>query len=379
MGWSTWYGLRCEFDQRTIADMADRMVALGLRDAGYNYLNVDDCWAVRRDATGELREDPARFPEGMKAVGDAIHQRGLKFGIYTSAGRTTCQRELSPTGDRLPVGSKGHEFQDARRFAAMGADFVKYDWCGRYPTQDGPTTYQIMRDAIAASGRPMLLSICEWGYTRPWEWAKGVGQMWRIAMDTHNCWACTTDWGAIGVVHTFDRLAEHAAKGGPSSWADPDNLMIGNGVLTLDEERAQMSIYAVAAAPLMIAGDLRTLRRESLAILTNRAVIAVNQDTLGKPGHRIRDEDGEQVWVRELSGGRRAIVLFNRNAASRRIDVRWSELDLTPGTRLGEGRELWSGDAVPEGDGVSRTIAGHGAALFVVDPPRAGRDVRAPI
>lgn len=378
MGWSTWYGLRCDFDAATLKAMADRMVATGLVAAGYDGLNVDDCWAVRRDADGHLREDPKRFPAGMKAVGDAIHERGLKFGIYASAGITTCQRELSSDGSRLPVGSKGHEYQDARDFAAMGADFVKYDWCGRYETQDGPSTYQTMRDAIAATGRPMLLSICEWGYTKPWNWGRGVGQMWRLGMDTLNCWACQTDWGGIGVVHTFDLLAEHAAKGGPEGWNDPDNLMIGNGVLTPDEERAQISIYATAAAPLIIAGDLRTIRTESLAILKNRDVIAVNQDPLGKPGQRIRKEDGEEVWIRELQGDRRAVVLFNRNAAARTIALRWTELDLAPGTRIGGGREIWTDKTVPAGVGVSRRVPGHGVAMFVLDPP-SGAKVKAPI
>lgn len=379
MGWSTWYGLRCNFKDADLREMADRMTANGLRAAGYDHLNVDDCWAAGRDAAGNLTVDQQRFPAGLKALGEYIHSKGLKFGLYTSAGTTTCQRELQPDGQRLKIGSRGYEAHDMRQFAAWGADFVKVDWCGRYDTQDSKSSYETFRDAIVATGRPMLLSICEWGYGKPWTWGRGVGQMWRISMDSLNCWACTTDWGGIGVVHTFDKLAEVAASGGPGGWNDPDNLMIGNGVLTLDEERAQMSVYAVAAAPLIIAADLRTMRKESLAILTNRAVIAVNQDPLGKPGRRIRDNDGEQVWVRELSGGRRAVLLFNRNAAARQIVVNWVELDLTPGTRLGMGRELWSGQNVAEGESVVRAVPGHGAALLVVGPPVAGKDVRAPI
>lgn len=379
MGWSTWYGLRCGYDAATLRVTARRMEETGLLAAGYDHLNVDDCWAVARAADGSLVPDARRFPGGMKALADDIHARGLKFGLYTSAGATTCQRELQADGSRLPIGSRGHEAADMKQFAAIGADFVKVDWCGHYETQEGRSSYETFRDAIAASGRPMLLSICEWGYSKPWLWGRGVGQMWRIAMDTLNCWACRTDWGGIGVVDTFDRLADVAARGGPGGWNDPDNLMVGNGVLTPDEERAQMSVYAIAAAPLILAGDLRTIRRESLAILTNRAVIAVDQDALGKPGQRIRQDDGEEVWVRELSGGRRAVVLFNRNAAPRRIALRWTELDLVPGTRIGAGRELWSGDAVSAGDGVSRLIPGHGAALFVIDPPSKGGDVRPPV
>ncbi len=379
MGWSTWYGLRCDFVEADIREMADRIAANGLKAAGYDHLNIDDCWVTGRAPDGALVVDAKRFPGGVKAIGDYIHAKGLKFGLYTSAGTTTCQRELQADGGRLKVGSRGHEAQDMRQFAAWGADFVKVDWCGRYDTQDSRSSYETFRDAIAATGRPMLLSICEWGYGKPWLWARGVGQMWRIAMDSLNCWACTADWGAIGVVHTFDKLAEVAASGGTGGWNDPDNLMIGNGVLSPDEERAQMSIYAAAAAPLIIAADLRTIRPASLAVLTNRAVIAVNQDPLGKPGRRVRQEDGEEVWVRELSGGRRAIVLFNRNAEPRRIKLNWMELDLTPGTRLGAGRELWSGEAVPEAESVARRVAGHGAALLVVGPAKGGSEIRAPI
>ncbi len=379
MGWSTWYGLRCDFNAETMRRMADKLVSTGLAAAGYRYMNVDDCWAVKRNAAGDLQPDPARFPAGLKPVADYVHGLDLKFGIYSSAGTTTCQRDLQADAQRLPIGSRGHEYQDARLFAAMGADLVKFDWCGRYDTQDGPASYQTMRDAIAATGRPMILSICEWGFTKPWTWGRGVGQLWRIAMDTINCWACRTDWGGIGVVQTFDRLAEHAAAGGPGGWNDPDNLMIGNGVLTPDEERSQMSIYAVAAAPLIIAGDLRTIRRDSLAILLNRDAIAIDQDPLGKPGVRVRQEDGEEVWVRELSGGRRAVALLNRNAAPRRITVRWTELDLAPGTRIGAGREIWSGDRIPAGEGASRMVAGHGTALILLDAPDSGGNVRAPI
>jgi alpha-galactosidase len=378
MGWATWYGLRCDFDDRTLRVMADKMVANGMAAAGYTYLNVDDCWAATRDANGDLRPDRRRFPDGMAGVARYVHARGLKFGIYSSAGDTTCQRELQADGERLAVGSRGHEYQDARAFAAMGADFVKLDWCGHGATQDARASYELMRDAIAASGRPMLLSICEWGLSRPWDWGRGVGAMWRIAMDTGNCWTCTTDWGQLGVVQTFDRLAAHAAAGGPGGWNDPDVLMIGNGVLTPDEERAQISIYAIAAAPLIAAADLRAITPRSLAILTNREVIAVDQDALGKPRTRVRQEDGEEVWTRELTGGRRAVVLFNRTAATRRIAVRWTELDLTPGTRIGTGREIWTGDRIAEGIGFARSVPAHGVAMVVFEAPTAGRAVRPP-
>lgn len=225
----------------------------------------------------------------------------------------------------------------------------------------------------------MVLSICEWGTARPWTWGKAVGHQWRIAMDTLNCWACTTDWGGIGVVTTFDRLAEVSQHGGQGGWNDPDNLMIGNGVLTLDEERAQISLYAVAAAPLIIAADLRKIRPESLAILKDRAVLAVNQDILGKPGRRVRSENGDELWVRELSGGRIAVVLFNRADAPRRLRLHWTELGLPLEARLG-GSELWRDETIaPTAGGLSRTVAGHGVAMFVLAPEGAAVRVRPPV
>lgn len=379
MGWSTWYGVRCDFDAATLRQIADKIGETGLADAGYRFMNVDDCWASARDGNGQLQAFPARFPGGMKPVADHFHARGLKFGIYTSAGTTTCQRDLQANGERLPVGSRGHERQDARAFAIMGVDFVKVDWCGHYETQDARSSYESWRDAIAATKRPMLLSICEWGGSRPWTWGKGVGHQWRIAMDTLNCWACTTDWGGIGVVTTFDRLAEVTQHGGPGGWNDPDNLMVGNGVLTLDEERAQMSIYAVAAAPLIIAADLRRLRPASLAILKDRAVLAVNQDVLGKPGRRVRSENSDELWVRELSGGRVAVVLFNRADATRTLRLHWTELGLPLEARLG-GTELWGGGAVsPTAGGLSRTVPAHGVAMFVLAPDGAAARVRPPV
>ena len=377
LGWSTWYGLRCAYDEKTLREVADAMARNGLLTAGYRYLNVDDCWAIARSPGGDLLADPKRFPSGMKALADYVHARGLKFGIYTSAGTTTCQRDLQADASRLSIGSRGHEAQDMRLFASWGVDLVKVDWCGRYETQDGRSSYETFRDAIAATGRPMLLSICEWGYSKPWSWGKGVGQMWRIAMDTLNCWACQTDWGGIGVVTTFDRLAEVTGSGGPEGWNDPDSVMAGNGVLTHDEARAQLSVYAAAASPLILAADPRRLSPGQLAMVTNRRMLDINQDSLGEPGRRVRREDGEEVWMRLLSGGRVAIAVVNRSAASRSIPIAAAEIDRPIGAHL-TGIEVWSGKPVA-GNGVLRwTVPGHGAALFVLQPA-ASEGVRPPV
>jgi alpha-galactosidase len=377
MGWSTWYGVRCDYDEKLLREVADRMASGGLAEAGYRYLNVDDCWAVSRDPSGRLVADPKRFPSGMRALADYIHSKGLKFGIYTSAGTTTCQRDLQADASRLPIGSRGHEARDMKQFADWGADLVKVDWCGRYPTQDGPSSFQTFRDAIAASGRPMLLSICEWGWSKPWTWGRGVGQMWRIAMDTLNCWACTTDWGGIGVAMTFDRLAEVSAAGGPNGWNDPDNVMAANGVLTPDQARAQLSVYAVAATPLILAADPRKLSAAELALITNRDMIRVNQDRLGKPGRRVRADGEQDLWVRPLTEGRLAVALVNRTTRQSKLTLDTTELGWPVGVAM-RGREAWSGRDVSSKGRLTLDVAPHGAALLILEPAVA-EGVRPPV
>jgi alpha-galactosidase len=377
MGWSTWYGVRCDYDEKLLREVADRMASGGLAEAGYRYLNVDDCWAVSRDPSGRLVADPKRFPSGMRALADYIHSKGLKFGIYTSAGTTTCQRDLQADASRLPIGSRGHEVLDMKQFADWGADLVKVDWCGRYPTQDGPSSFQTFRDAIAASGRPMLLSICEWGWSKPWTWGRGVGQMWRVAMDTLNCWACTTDWGGIGVAMTFDRLAEVSAAGGPDGWNDPDNVMAANGVLTPDQARAQLSVYAVAATPLILAADPRKLSAAELALITNRDMIRINQDPLGKPGRRVRADGEQDLWVRALTDGRLAVALVNRTTRQSKLTLDTTELGWPVGVAM-RGREAWSGRDVSGKGRVTLDVAPHGAALLILEPAVA-EGVRPPV
>jgi len=377
MGWSTWYGVRCDYDEKLLREVADRMASGGLMEAGYRYLNVDDCWAVARDANGRLVADPKRFPSGMKAVADYVHSKGLKFGLYTSAGTTTCQRDLQADASRLPIGSRGHEAKDMKQFASWGVDLVKVDWCGRYPTQDGPASYQTFRDAIAASGRPMLLSICEWGWSKPWTWGRGVGQMWRIAMDTLNCWACTTDWGGIGVAMTFDRLAEVSAAGGPNGWNDPDNVMAANGVLTPDQARAQLSVYAAAATPLILAADPRKLTAADLSLITNRDMLRVNQDPLGKPGRRVRADNEQELWVRPLTGGRLAVALVNRTTRQSKLTLDTTELGWPVGAAMA-GREAWSGRNVSGRGRIALDVAPHGAALLILEPAVA-EGVRPPV
>src|SRR2546423_3586915 len=192
--------------------MADALVSTGMRDAGYQYVVIDDCWQVERDAEGNIIPDSQRFPSGMKALADYVHSKGLKFGLYSDAGTLTCQKR---------PGGRGYEFQDARQYAAWGVDYLKYDWCST-TTQNQQASYSIMRDALLKSGRPIVFSICEWGTSKPWTWARDVGNLWRTTGDIQDCWDCKRDWGGMGFVHILDLQDGLESYAGPGHWNDPD-------------------------------------------------------------------------------------------------------------------------------------------------------------
>ena len=246
MGWCSWNAFGIGINEAILKKTADLMVSSGLRDAGYVYLNLDDGWQVSRDARGVIQPDPVQFPSGMKALGDYIHARGLKFGIYTCAGTQTC-------GNR--PGSKGHEKQDMATYASWGVDYVKVDWCNTAGL-DSKTQYALFRDGILESGRPMVLSLCNWGVDQPWAWGKQMGQLWRTAGDLLPCWDCKADWGGLGLVLDLDKQAGLEAYAGPGGWNDPDLLQVGNHGLSLDESRAHFSLWCVLAAPLIASNNL---------------------------------------------------------------------------------------------------------------------------
>jgi alpha-galactosidase len=330
MGWNSWNKFGCDVRESLIRETADAMVATGMRDAGYRYVVIDDCWQVSRDATGRIVADPERFPRGMKALADDVHAKGLRFGLYSDAGTGTCQKR---------PGSKGYEELDARTYAAWGVDYLKYDWCNT-EGQDTRDAYTRMSRALRAAGRPIVFSICEWGNTRPWLWAQGIGQLWRSTGDIQDCWDCGRSWGGMGVVHIVDQQAELYPFAGPGHWNDPDMLEVGNGGLTPAESRAHFSLWALFAAPLMAGNDLRSMSPETLAILTNREVIAVDQDPLGIQGRRVRDEGIKEVWMKPLADGSRAVILFNRGTEAGEIEVAWEEIGLFPGGAALV-RDLW--------------------------------------
>jgi len=273
-----------------------------MKDAGYQYVVIDDCWQIDRDSLGNVIADPKRFPSGMKALADYVHSKGLKFGIYSCAGRKTCENR---------PGGRGYEFQDARTYAEWGVDYLKYDWCNS-DGQNAAESYTLMRDALYKAGRPIVFSICEWGSTKPWEWAKEVGHLWRTTGDIINCFDCKEHWGGNGVLQIIDLQVDIIKANGPDHWNDPDMLEIGNGVLTPGENRAHFSMWAMLSAPLMAGNDLRKMTKETTDILCNKEVIAIDQDSLGKAATKWRDYGDFEIWIKRLQHDNFAICFLNR-------------------------------------------------------------------
>src|SRR2546429_4365441 len=326
MGYNNWNSTGCgaAFNADFVRHTADFFVSSGLKAAGYTYVNVDDCWALpARDADGNLVPDPVRFPDGIKAIADYVHDRGLKFGIYTSAGTKTCNKAGFP-------GGLGHEQTDANLFASWGVDYVKYDNCNNQGV-DAVTRYTAMRDALKATGRPITYSICEWGQNKPWNWGAGVGHLWRTTGDISDNWS-----RVVSIVHANMALAQFA---GPGHWNDPDMLEVGNGHLTDTEYRSHFSLWAMMAAPLLIGTDLRKATPSTMDILLNADVIALDQDPLGVQGAPIRTRDGLDVFVKPLANGDRAVALFNETDQAQRISTSASEVGL-PAARAYHVRDL---------------------------------------
>jgi alpha-galactosidase len=330
MGWNSWNKFGCNVSEKLVRETADAMAANGMKDAGYQYIVIDDCWQVKRDEKGRIVPDPERFSSGMKALADYVHGKGLKFGLYSDAGTGTCEKR---------PGSKDHEELDARTYAEWGVDYLKYDWCNA-EGQDTRDSYAKMGRALRASGRPIVFSICEWGSTKPWLWAQGIGQLWRTTGDIQDCWDCGKSWGGMGVVHIIDLNAELHPYAGPGHWNDPDMLEVGNGGLSLSESRAHFSFWALFAAPLIAGNDLRGVSKETLEILTNKDVIGVDQDPLGMQGRKVRDDGVKEVWMKPLADGSRAVILFNRGNEAGDVAVAWEEIGLAPGSKALV-RDLW--------------------------------------
>ncbi len=358
MGWNSWNKFACDVNEKVVRDAADAMVASGMRDAGYQFIVIDDCWQVDRDSKGNIIVDAKTFPSGIKALADYVHSKGLKFGIYSDAGTKTCAGR---------PGSWGYEFQDARQYAEWGVDYLKYDWCNN-GGQNSAAAYSRMRDALAVCGRPIVFSICEWGSTKPWLWAKDVGNLWRTTGDIQDFWEGKKDWGGLGVVQIIDLQDGLETYSGPGHWNDPDMLEVGNGGMTDTEYRSHFSFWCLLAAPLMAGNDLRTMNPATRDILTNKEVIAVDQDPLGKQGAKVRDDGDLEVWARPLADGARAVILFNRGTKEAQITVNWPEIGYTKDVPA-QVRDLWQHKDLGASKGTFRAaVPGHGVVMVRITP-----------
>ena len=318
MGWNSWNTFACNVDEVLIRETADAIIASGMKDAGYQYVVIDDCWHGKRDSLGFIHPDLQRFPSGMKALADYVHSKRLKFGIYSCAGDQTC--------GGYP-GSRGHEYQDALTYAQWGVDYLKYDWCNTTGL-NSIGAYTTMRDALHAAGRPVVFSICEWGDTKPWEWGKDVGQLWRTTGDITDCFDCEVNhgmWSSWGIMKTIDFRKGIRSAAGPDHWNDPDMMEVGNG-MNQGEDRAHFSLWAMVAAPLIAGNDVRKMKNGTIEILTNKEVIAIDQDSLGVQGFKFNDDmQGVEVWAKPLQNGDWAVCFLNRSGQKRIIEFNWSK------------------------------------------------------
>ncbi len=375
MGWNSWNKLGCNVDEKTIREMADAMAASGLKDAGYDYIVIDDCWQVGRDAHGDVVADPVRFASGMKALADYVHGKGLRFGLYSDAGWQTCGKR---------TGSRGREFQDARRYAEWGVDYLKYDWC----FTDGlkaEGAYQTMSTALKEAGRPVLFSLCEWGQSRPWSWAAQVGHSWRTTGDITACFDCVLDhgdWKAFGVLQIMDMQEGLRTHAGPGHWNDPDMLEVGNG-MSESEDRAHFSIWAMLAAPLIAGNDLRSMSPATRAVLGNKAVIAIDQDALGVQGFKYSEHEGVEVWFKPLADGDWAFMALNRGKQAQDIRFDWARHVVKDGisgrdaalkTRRYALRDLWKDAAAGDtGQPLTARLDAHEVLVLRLTPMQAAK------
>jgi alpha-galactosidase len=365
MGWNSWNKFACDIDEKLIRETADAMVKLGMKDAGYEYVNIDDCWHGERDAEGNIQPNARRFPSGMKALADYVHARGLKLGIYSDVGATTCGGH---------PGSRGHEYQDAITYANWGIDYIKYDWCDSKGIS-AQAAYTTMRDAIRSAGRPMLFSMCEWGENKPWEWAKDIGHSWRTTGDIYPCWDCELNhgsWSSLGVMRIVDKQAGLRVHAGPGHWNDMDMLEVGMG-MTEDEDRAHFALWAMMASPLILGNDLRGMPESIRKILTNREVIAVSQDRLGIQALKFLSAGTIDLWIKPLENNEWAFMILNRGSQPVVYHYDWtkhkfaddlSKREVDFGNSTYSWAEAWTGLAGDTDKPLDVKIDSHSALLL---------------
>jgi alpha-galactosidase len=349
MGWNSWNLFAEKVDDKIVRTMADAMVSSGMRDAGYIYVNIDDTWEGVRDAGGNIQTN-SKFPD-MKALADYVHSKGLKLGIYSGPGPRTCAG--------YPA-SYGHEEQDAKQYAAWGIDYLKYDWCSAqtiYSKDKLQPVYQKMGSALAAAGRPMVYSLCEYGWGDVEKWGADVdGNLWRTTDDIRDEW--------VSMIGNIEEQVKTAAYTGPGHWNDPDMLEIGNGHMTADEYRTHMSLWALAAAPLLAGNDIRTMTDETKSILLNKEVIAIDQDPLGKQASPAKDGNLE-TWIKPLADGGVAVGVVNLGTAPATATIREADLHLTGPVK--RARDVWAHKDVKFSKGAyTAQVPSHGILMLRV-------------
>jgi alpha-galactosidase len=365
MGWNSWNVFHGDINENQIKEIVDVMVTSGMRDAGYIYLNLDDNWMAKtRDANGDLRADPDRFPSGMKALGDYIHEKGMKFGVYGDRGLRTCHHyNNSNQFPNSQSGSYMKEERDAKMFASWGVDYLKYDNCEPASGSNQREDYERMRDALLNSGRDIVFSICAWGFA---DWMPQTGNLWRTTGDIHNSWE-RDDGFFNGVYNIIEKNEKYSIHAGPGKWNDPDMLQVGNGQLTDDEARSQMTMWSIMAAPLLTGNDLRKMTDATKEIYMNADMISVNQDSAGIPGYRLSSQDGKQVWMRPLGGegsGKVAVVLYNTGASAQTIDFKFTDVGVTSEASV---RDVWAKkDLGILQDGYSAQVPSHGVVFLIL-------------
>ena len=316
MGWNSWNTFQTNINEKLVKETADKMVSSGMKDAGYEYLVLDDGWmAMQRDSAGNLVPDPKKFPNGMKALVDYVHSKGLKFGLYNCAGTKTCAGY---------PGTRGYEYQDARFYASLGIDYLKFDWCNTEGI-NAKEAYTTMSKALKKAGRPIVFSLCEWGTNKPWLWAENVGQLWRTTGDISAVFDGYIDhgtWKQAGVMLIADLQKGLREYAGPGHWNDPDMLEVGNG-MTENEDRAHFSLWCMFAAPLIAGNDITKMSKATNDILTNKEVVAIDQDKAGFEGYKYKTIDSVEVYVKPLSNNNWAVCFLNRSNEPKTINYDW--------------------------------------------------------
>lgn len=371
MGWNSWNTFGVAINESVVREMADAFVSTGLKDYGYNYLVIDDCWSIkdRRDGNGDLIADPEKFPNGIKALADYVHGKGFKLGIYSDAAEKTCSGY---------PGSLGFEDQDARLWASWGIDFLKYDYCHApmFNQTIAMERYGRMGEALRNSGREFLYSLCEWGNQAPHLWGRQVGgHMWRVSDDVYDTWINLQlpNWQPLGIDTSIDIAQEVHTHGGPGGWNDLDMLVVGlkgkgqiaGTGMSFVEYQTHMSVWVMACSPLMIGCDVRQLDEETASLLMNREVLDVNQDALGIPARRVKHIGLCEVWIKPLADKSVAVAVINRGSRTETVTVKARDIGMLDSHKLA--RNLWTGEEIADFNvDLPVTVAAHGTVLLKI-------------